>query len=82
MNISKNDRNIFEWFEQFGESKGIRHDRFDNLISWLAANHGLSVSDYRSFYYWCFDNRRTVEEVEADPRPSLEIWQESKSVPA
>lgn len=76
LNSSKQDRNLFEWFEVHGERYGIDPIKFDRLVRWLAKNHGLTLPQYRAFVQWCHANPRTVEEVREDPRPSIEIWKE------
>jgi hypothetical protein len=60
LNLSKSDGNIFEWFERNNERFNLRQDKFDNLIDYLSRMNGMSVDDYRSFVYGCFENKREV----------------------
>jgi hypothetical protein len=60
LNMSKNDSNIFEWFDRNNERFNLRQDKFDNLIDYLSRMNGMSVDDYRSFVYGCFENKREV----------------------
>lgn len=77
LNQSKNDENIFEWFEANRQRFKLSKDRFNRLIEWLANANGLTVDEYRDFVYWCHANPRSIDEIEADKRPSIEIWRES-----
>ncbi len=61
LNISKNDRNIFEWFTENRIRFGLSQERFDEVIEWLASSNGWSVGDYRGFVYWCH-NQSTGKE--------------------
>ena len=82
LNVSKSDRNIFEWFADNRDRFGLPQQRFDELIKYLADINGLTPQEYEDFVYWCHDNPRTVEEIEADnekygyKKPSIEIWHE------
>jgi hypothetical protein len=60
LNPSKSDANIFEWFARNKERFDICKNKFDNLIDYLAIKNGMSVDDYRSFVYECFENKREV----------------------
>jgi hypothetical protein len=60
LNMSKNDGNLFEWFERNKERFNLRQDKFDNLIDYLANLNGMSVDDYRSFVCKCFENKQEV----------------------
>jgi hypothetical protein len=65
LNFSKNDRNIFEWFEAIRQRFELSQERFDNLIAWLASANAMSVEEYRDHVYWCHANPRTIDELEA-----------------
>lgn len=60
LNLSKNDGNIFEWFARNKERFSLCEIKFNNLIDYLANKNGMSVEDYRSFVYGCFENKREV----------------------
>lgn len=77
LNLSKNDNNIFEWFEVNRQRFKLSQERFDSLIVYLAAQNNLTPQEYREFYDWCFANPRTVDEIKRDQRHSLEIWREA-----
>jgi hypothetical protein len=65
LNLSKNNHNIFEWFEANRQRFELSQDRFDNLIAWLASANAMTVEEYRDYVYWCHANPRTIDELEA-----------------
>ncbi|CAM3631145.1 hypothetical protein [Mesobacillus zeae] len=65
LNHSKNDSNIFEWFEANRQRFELPQERFDNLIDWLASAKAMTVEDYRDYVYWCHANPRNIDESEA-----------------
>src|SRR5699024_2167262 len=66
LNISKSDRNIFEWFADNRERFGLSQRKFDELIEYLADINEMTVEDYREYVYWCHDNPRTIDEIKAE----------------
>ncbi len=76
-NQSKGNSNMFEWFEANRQRFELSQENFDRLVDYLAVVNGLTTQEYRDFYYWCFANPRTVDEVKADQRHSIEIWREA-----
>jgi predicted transcriptional regulator len=66
LNISKNDRNIFEWFKANRQRFELSQERFDNLIAWLASANAMTVEEYRDYVYWCHANPRSIDEIEND----------------
>jgi hypothetical protein len=66
LNISKNDKNIFEWFEANRQRFELSQERFDLGIAWLASANAMTVEEYRDYVYWCHANPRTVDEIEND----------------
>lgn len=77
VNSSKNDSNIFEWFGATRQRFELSQERFDQTIGRLASANALTVAEYREFVYWCHENKRTVDEIKADQRHSVEIWREA-----
>jgi hypothetical protein len=65
-NISKKDRNIFEWFETNRQRFNLSQEKFDTLISWLADANEVSVDDYRDYVYWCHANPHSLEDLRND----------------
>jgi 5-methylcytosine-specific restriction endonuclease McrA len=65
LNSSKNDSNIFEWFEANRQRFELSQERFDNLIAWLASANAMTVEEYRDYVYWCHANPRNIDELEA-----------------
>jgi len=77
LNCSKKARNPFKWFETYLVSDKVCSENWQHVVSYLARENGLTTQEYRLFVDWCFDNQRTVDEVKADPRYSIEIWREA-----
>jgi hypothetical protein len=65
LNLSKNNRNIFEWFEANRQRFELSQERFDKLIAWLASANAMTVEEYRDYVYWCHANPRDINELEA-----------------
>lgn len=63
LNTSKNDRNIFEWFEVVRQRFELSQESFDSLIEWLASANAVSVEDYRDYVYWCHENPHSLEDL-------------------
>jgi hypothetical protein len=80
LNISKLNRNIFEWFYANRERFNLDEQRFNDLIQYLATLNGLTPEEYRQFVYWCHENPRTEDQIAADPRHSIEIWREASGL--
>ncbi|MDP9742855.1 UNVERIFIED_ORG: hypothetical protein QFZ59_004685 [Bacillus sp. B2I3] len=78
LNISRKDKNFFEWFNTLDATVEM-HNRFDEAVEYLAALNGLSVDLFREYVYYCDKYRRTIEEVKADKRRSVEIFKEWKA---
>jgi hypothetical protein len=58
LNISKNDRNLFEWYYSNKERYNLQQERFDKLIDWLASVNGMTTEEYEAYVYYCHDNPR------------------------
>jgi 5-methylcytosine-specific restriction endonuclease McrA len=63
LNISKNDRNIFEWFEGNRQRFELSQEKFDRLVEWLASANAMTVEEYRTYVYWCHDNPRIISGI-------------------
>jgi hypothetical protein len=63
LNESKNNRNIFEWFEANRQRFELSQKRFDKLIEWLASANAMTVDQYRDYVYWCHANPRSLDEL-------------------
>jgi exonuclease VII large subunit len=66
LNMSKNNANIFEWFEANRKRFELSQERFDKLIDYLASANAMTVDEYRDYVYWCHANPRTLEELQKD----------------
>lgn len=63
LNLSKQDSNMFEWFEANRQRFNLSQEKFDILIKWLANVNGVSVEDYRDYVYWCHENPYSLDEL-------------------
>src|SRR5690606_23904074 len=54
INSSKNDRNIFLWFSEYGDSLGISGDKFNELISFLAKENYMTEKEFEDYYFSFF----------------------------
>ncbi|MBP1934262.1 hypothetical protein J2Z37_004281 [Ammoniphilus resinae] len=78
LNKLKSSHNPFRWINRKEIQPLIDRKRWDELVHALAAENGLTVKEFTQYVHWCEKHPRSFEEVEADPRPSLEIWKEAK----
>jgi hypothetical protein len=74
VNKSKNRFNPFVWIEWAKDEYQIDIHKWNKLIETLAALNGLNVDEFKDFVYWCEGNKRTLEDIQANPIPSLELW--------
>lgn len=56
LNISKKDRNFFEWFNDNKQRFGLSQEKFDVVIEHLAKINKMSTKEYRDYVYWCHEN--------------------------
>lgn len=73
LNESKQAKNPFEWVKT---QPNIDYNAFNKVVDYLAELNGITVDQYRHFVYWCFDNKRGIDEIKRDNRNSIEIWRE------
>lgn len=66
LNLTKNDSNVFEWFEANRQRLNLSQEKFDSLIDWLAKANEVSVEDYRDYVYWCHDNPHSLEDLQSN----------------
>jgi hypothetical protein len=55
LNQSKNDSNIFEWFSVNKERFNVSQSKFDILIEWLAEVNDMTIEQYKTHVYKCFE---------------------------
>lgn len=65
LNLSKNDANLFEWFNRNKDRFELSQVKFDRLVEWLANVNGMTVLGYRVYVYACFEIKRINNEKEA-----------------
>jgi len=57
LNSSKNDSNLFEWFESNRQRFKLSQERFDELVKYLADVNEMTVEGYTEYYYECFEDK-------------------------
>ena len=55
LNCSKNDSNLFEWFESNRQRFKLSQERFDALVKYLADVNEMTVEEYKAYYNGCFE---------------------------
>lgn len=53
LNMSKGDKNIFEWFEDIKDRVCLSQERFDAGISYIAELNEMTPKEYRDYVYEC-----------------------------
>ncbi len=80
LNISKSNKNPFEWIKEDTVANQISPDKWNKLIGYFAHCYDLTVEQYKDFVYWCYANPRRIKDIEKDGDiTSLELWKRSKS---
>ena len=57
LNISKGNKNIFEWFDDNKERFNLSDEKFERTLNFLAKEKGTTVADYKKFVYEAFKNK-------------------------
>lgn len=50
LNRSKSDSNLFEWFSRYEKELGLSRVKFNELVSYLAKENGITEKEYEAFY--------------------------------
>lgn len=66
LNKSKNDRNIFEWFDANKQRLKMSEERFNRLIKWLANKNEMTIEEYRDYVYKCHAHPNVIIETSAN----------------
>lgn len=75
LNMSKRDKNPFEWIKDKKVRKKINIRSWNKLIKYLAAKNKLTVEEFKKYIYWCENNKRDAVAVKNDNgKTSLELW--------
>ncbi|WP_157911739.1 hypothetical protein [Alteribacter populi] len=62
LNISKGNRNVFEWFEANKERFKLEQSKFDAMVAYIAKLNDMSVEEYREYYDSCFADKLAIAE--------------------
>lgn len=77
LNVSKKDRNPFEWVKQKRIQNQIDLSKWNALIQRLASENGLTINEFEKFVYWCEQHKRNIHQLKKERnKTSLEIWKE------
>lgn len=57
LNVSKKDKNPFEWVKQKHISEKINIEKFDELVRYLAELNSMSVNEYHEYVYSCYNEQ-------------------------
>ncbi|PGZ62151.1 hypothetical protein COE58_10440 [Bacillus cereus] len=60
LNSSKQEKNIFEWAELLHEYYGFTMDRFYEVIREVAERNNMTIEEYKTYYYSCFENCKSI----------------------
>lgn len=71
LNQSKSNKNPFEWIKE--QTFNVK-ENFNNVVKELAELNGLDVIEFKSFVYWCYENKRSEEQIKEEQANSLELW--------
>ncbi|MFF2291008.1 hypothetical protein [Peribacillus butanolivorans] len=77
LNISRKDKNFFQWFETIKPTPEMR-EAFKEGVAYLAELNGLSVDEFKEYVFYCDQFRRTEAQIKADPRSSVQIHKDVK----
>lgn len=78
LNLSKSNKNPFEWINEEGINNKIPPLKWRNLIKYFAKCFGLTIDEYKNFVYWCYSNPRRIKDIEKDGNvPSIELWRKA-----
>lgn len=62
LNISKGNKNFFEWFKQNKNRFNLDDHKFQRSIEYLAKQKGVTVDEYEKFVYDCYYVKSNEEE--------------------
>lgn len=74
LNYSKSASNPFDWVMREDVKEKVDMYLWDQLITYLAGTNGMGKSEFIEFVNWCFDNPRSIEDLEKDRTDSIELY--------
>jgi len=83
LNNKKNRKHPYEWFEANRQRFNLEQSRFDAVVADLAEQNGLTPVEYRQYVDWCYENKRSLDDIIADNKrygyvvTSVELWREA-----
>lgn len=70
----KGNKNPFLWLSENTDKFSM--DKVFRLISDLAEQNGLTISEYERFVKWCYENPSTGKELLNCRQSSIDLWKE------
>lgn len=63
-NVTKSAKNPFEWCDEYlnSQDKGL----YMTKVADLARLNNMTLDEYKEFTFWCFDNPRTIDELQKE----------------
>jgi len=61
VNLSKHNKNIFEWARKNHKKYGFTMEKFYEVMAEVATRNKMLLGDYMDYVYECFENPREVE---------------------
>ena len=71
LNQSKSNKNPFEWIK---DQPNEIQSRFNEVVKKLSSYNGLTEGEFKDFVYWCYENKRTIDEIKKQNTNSLDLW--------
>lgn len=78
LNMSKRNKNPFEWIKEPHIKKQVQLELWQKLIIYLAEINNLTISEFERFVYWCESNKRSMTQIKNDgDQTSIQLFQQS-----
>ena len=62
LNNSKRAHNVFVWARVMHKELGFTMERFNEVMTEIAARNEMTLEEYRHYVYWCHDIERCVSD--------------------
>ncbi|OXB95534.1 MULTISPECIES: HNH endonuclease [Bacillus] len=63
VNMSKGNKNPFEWIKTRDD---IALEKWDKLVRYLAMLNNMTMEEFETYVYWCFENPNEIEIEESE----------------
>jgi hypothetical protein len=79
LNSSKSSINPFKWIQKTEVLDEIDIFKWNELISRLAEDNGITINEFKEYVNWCEKNKRSLKKLEKNNTPSLELWMKKRN---